>query len=213
MRHPKVVLWTILNSVTRTRRLGSLIETLLLFISELLEGMNMEGMNMATDVRYPRLSDSKIYVPTDFYILPSLLRYLNSDDIVIDLGCGKGRVLWFVATRRKLRKVIGVEIDPALVQIARENMAKAKLRTPVTIIEGDAARADLSEGTVYFMFNPFGEETLRRVLENISSSLEDHPRSIRILYEHPVLAHVLDDTIWLRAQNRNGFLRIWTNDN
>jgi hypothetical protein len=49
-------------------------------------------------------------------------------------------------------------------------------------VEGDAVTADLSEGTVYFLFNPFGAATLAGVLENIKESLVINPRKIRILY-------------------------------
>jgi SAM-dependent methyltransferase len=162
-------------------------------------------------------SDGVKYEPTPYHVLPAILRHISSDDVFVDLGCGKGRVPLFVATRRRLKKVVGIEIDPQLAQIARENMAKCGPITPVSIVEADVLEVDLSEGSVFFLFNPFGEKTLRKVLENIRNSLRRHPRNIRILYLNPKHAHALDDAAWLRPTKNNAaaFLakefRVWRN--
>jgi predicted RNA methylase len=149
------------------------------------------------------------------------LPHINPDDVFVDLGCGKGRVVWFVATRCRLKRIMGIEIVPELARMARENIAKSKTRllTPVAIVEGDASEVDLSEGTVYFLNNPFGEKTLHKVLENISSGLLARPRSIRILYfawgKDPDQAHILDEVAWLCAGMRYSYgthrLGVWRN--
>jgi len=201
VQHPQIVLGSLLRSAgNRDPRM--LWETLSLFASEMMEGMETEGYTAGS-------SDSAGYQPTYYQILPLLLRYVGPDDTFVDVGCRKGRVLWFIATRRRLRKAIGIEIEPELAQIARENMTKARLRTPVTIIEADASQVDLSEGTVYYLYNPFGQETLRRFLENIETSLQTHSRDIRIIYLNPRLAHILDETAWLQREESNGYLRVW----
>ena len=175
-------------------------------LSESLAGAVTEG-DVDLSGRYP---DSCAYEPTPYHVLRAILRHVNSDDTFVDLGCGKGRILWFIATRRRLKRIVGIEIAPELAQIARVNMAKCRLRTPVTVVEGDVSEADLSEGTVYYMSNPFGEKTLRTILEKIRNSLRAHPRSIRILYLTPLLAHVLDEATWLRAgKERLSDLRVW----
>ncbi|HSR13262.1 MAG TPA: hypothetical protein VLS90_17575 [Thermodesulfobacteriota bacterium] len=56
-------------------------------------------------------------------------------------------------------------------------------KTEVEVRNEDAARSDLSEGTFFYMFNPFGEETMREVLSRISRS-PNRPRS-RIIYVNP----------------------------
>jgi len=206
MRHPDIVLRSLLLTA-RNRDPRIFLVTLSLFISELVEGMETEGYIVGPQCR----SDSAGYQPTYHHVLPLLLHYLDHDDTFVDVGCGKGRVLWFVATRRRLRKAIGIEIEHELAQIARENIAKARLRTPVTIIEEDASKADLSEGTVYYLYNPFGQETLRRFLKNIQRSLQTHPRDIRIVYLNPKPAQLLDEAIWLHREKCNGYLQVWRN--
>lgn len=206
VHHPETLLHRMLGSVRNRRALSDLRGLLIITVESLL-GVTTGGDVDASDW-YP---DATGYQPTPYGALPAILPNVNSDDIFIDLGCGKGRVLWFLATRRKLKRIVGIEIVPELVQIARKNMAKCGLLTPVSVVEGDASEVDLSEGTVYFLFNPFGEKTLRKVLENIRNSLLAHPRSIRILYCNPELAHVLDIAAWLRAGRDNRHFRVWKN--
>ena len=105
----------------------------------------------------------------------------GSDDVFVDLGSGKGRVLLSVATKN-LKKVIGIEIRKDMFDIAMENLEKSKMKnTPVEIVNADVATFDMKEGTIFFMFNPFGINTQKRVLENIRSSLVVNPRQVRII--------------------------------
>lgn len=163
----------------------------------------------------PKIKDACLdavkYQPMSYSLLPLILPYVKDSDVFVELGCGKGRVLWFVAKRRRLKKAIGIEIVPELAEIARRN-TKLKLLTPVQIIEGNVANADLREGTVYFMANPFGEDTLRRVLRNIETSLLTNPRHIQIVYRNPVWGHVLDNTYWLKpSEKQSEMLGVWHN--
>src|SRR5204862_8137057 len=45
---------------------------------------------------------------------------LQPDDVVADLGCGKGRVI-FTAAQYLIRESVGVEIDPPLAELAEKN--------------------------------------------------------------------------------------------
>lgn len=166
--------------------------------------------------------DAVHYTPTAHIVLPLILPYIRSDDVFFDLGCGKGRVVCYLARHRRLRKVVGVEMVPELVGAARKNIQaiEHRLLTPVEIVEGDAAKVDLSQGTIYFLNNPFGEETMLQVLENIGRNLAANPRRIRILYLNPECARILDNTSWLESEGISqsfGLLfftsnfRVWTN--
>jgi SAM-dependent methyltransferase len=110
---------------------------------------------------------------------------LTSDDVLIDLGCGRGRVVCCAALR-PARKIIGVDIDPDLCQQARLNAVRLRgRRTPVEIINSPAQDCDYSECTVVFMFNPFGRQTVSSVLAAIVDSIQRKPRSVRIGYVNP----------------------------
>ena len=67
---------------------------------------------------------------------------LTNLDVLADLGCGDGRVL-IAAARRGVRG-IGVEIDPAMADRARLNVAAAGVSDRVTIETGDARDFDVS---------------------------------------------------------------------
>jgi len=147
-----------------------------------------------------RHDDNFIYVTISYRNIQRVLRYLKPrpEDVFYDIGSGMGRVLCVVA-RKDVRKCVGVELLEPLCQIARRNSASLRGRkAPIQIISGDATTADLAEGTIYFLFNPFGPETLRHTLENIRCSLSQKPRAIKVVYYNSVFQSVLEGLPWLR---------------
>jgi SAM-dependent methyltransferase len=94
----------------------------------------------------------------------------------VDLGAGMGRVV-LLAARREFRAVIGVEISPALVEIARENLATARdpqrVARDVKIVRADAAEYTLPHGDlVVYMYNPFRGPVLDAVLARLCDAGE-----------------------------------------
>jgi precorrin-6B methylase 2 len=160
-------------------------------------------------------NDEFDYWPCDYTAVKIMMDHLKLDaeEVFVDLGCGVGRVVFLVATA-KLKKVIGIELRKTIADIARDNLHTVKLKnTPVEIVHGDAAVADVKEGTVFFMYNPFGPRTLISVLDHIHSSLNDNPRKIRIVYNNRAYAYLLDSTGWLSQEGeiaKTGFT-VWTN--
>lgn len=124
----------------------------------------------------------------------------NINDIVFDLGSGKGRVIFHFA-RLNVRKVIGVELSDNLCRIARRNIERLrKVNAPINIINDDIINVDLSEGTIFFMFNPFGEKTMREVLSKIELTLKLKNRLIKIIYINPKFAHIFKEYDWLKIK-------------
>lgn len=160
-------------------------------------------------------SDAQMYRPTPYFRLKMMVDYLklNQEDVFIDFGCGRGRVTSFMATQ-KIKKVIGVELTKELADIARKNYDKLKLKnTPVEIIQADAATVNIQNGTVFFIFNPFGWMTLEKVVNNIKSSLITNPRKIRIAYYDPRCRNLLDNQDWLIPEEEidNTDIYTWCN--
>ena len=58
--------------------------------------------------------------------------------------------------------------------------------TPIEIIYDDAAKFNFKNEAIFFMFNPFKQKTLGRVLINIKKSLKNNPRRINIIYYNPI---------------------------
>jgi SAM-dependent methyltransferase len=96
---------------------------------------------------------------------------------LIDFGCGKGRVLRVASVM--FDRVEGVEIAPALIPNAFRNTRRARNSVVHCI---DAADYQIpADASVFFFSNPFSGQPLQRVLRNILTSLEEHPRPHCIL--------------------------------
>lgn len=120
----------------------------------------------------------------------------------IDLGSGKGRTL-LMASEYPFRRVVGVELLPALHRIAQENISKYKRETQkcfaIDSVNADARAFSFpAEPMVLYLFNPLPESGLMRVLDNLEISLREHPRAVYVLYHNPVLEEVLAGRATLR---------------
>jgi SAM-dependent methyltransferase len=145
--------------------------------------------------------DGVAYAPTPGYMIQKVLRAMpiSTPDAFtfVDLGCGKGRTL-LLAAEHGYGRVIGVDLDPDLVDAARRNVEAFEANTAIRpgvikIFHGDAAGFTFPpDATVVFLFNPFGEETLRAVIGEIENSLRQAPRPFFIAYYNPTHHDVLD---------------------
>ena len=123
----------------------------------------------------------------------------------VDLGCGKGTAL-FLASEAGFKRVIGVELIPALLEAARRNVSAFEARDPcraarIELVQHDAGTYELpSEPTVLFLFNPFGPETLRKVVSKIEAGLATQRHSLYVLYQYipEVATEVLAETAALQ---------------
>ena len=127
------------------------------------------------------------YVPTstlyDRHLKKFLRRRDHSGDSVIDVGCGKGRMLE-VFHSFGFSKVDGLEYSAEMSETARENMKKLGLSSE--IFTGDAAVFDgYDDYNWFYMFNPFDMNIMRKFLGRLEESLRRRPRAITILYANP----------------------------
>lgn len=167
-----------------------------------------------------RLGDGHGYVPVDYGALWHYMRpvRLLSSDVAFDIGCGMGRVLCMFS-RLPIKKCIGVEYNEGLANIARRNAVTLRARrAPIEVRVGDAADADYSEGTVFWLWNPFGERTLQCVMDRIEQSIRISPRPVQIVYIRPQHEDVLHACSWLCCTGKQnallhayGHASYWTN--
>lgn len=118
-----------------------------------------------------------------------IMPLVQPNSVLVDLGCGKGRVL-LVASQFGFKEVRGVEFAHELCEIARNNWAAFSrhkgVRAECRVVEADVTLYKIQpDETVFFMFNPFDEAVLSKVLTNIEASLQSSPRKILILYYNP----------------------------
>jgi SAM-dependent methyltransferase len=118
----------------------------------------------------------------------------------IDIGSGKGRAL-LLASELGFRRIIGIELLPELVEVARGNARTFKQRGSLAEIElicGDATEFTFpAEPAVVFLFNPLPEPALRTLLENLGRSLREKPRPLYVAYANPILRQSIADVTTL----------------
>lgn len=104
-----------------------------------------------------------------FRLLKKMAPHTKKYDFV-DIGCGKGRVV-FVAESEGYQHITGIELDEELIKEATNNLKQYLLKSKaseITFIHANALTYGYKDrATVYFLFNPFNEEILRRVLDRI----------------------------------------------
>jgi len=79
---------------------------------------------------------------------------LKKDSIVYDLGCGDGRVLFYLHKNNPTAKYIGIECNlfPYILAIVRNYFYKKKNKDDIKIIKGDFFDFDLSNSTHIFTY-------------------------------------------------------------
>jgi SAM-dependent methyltransferase len=135
--------------------------------------------------------DRLLYVASPWHVLPRALRYLGAtdQDVFVEFGCGKGRVL-HQAAKLPFRRIVGVEISPELAEIARSNLAARADQhrcVNIEIVVSDAADFRVPDDlTIGYLYHPFRDATLDAVLRNIIHSLDRRPRRVRLIYVYPL---------------------------
>jgi SAM-dependent methyltransferase len=140
------------------------------------------------------------YQPTEPSLFAEMMANLNIDFrefTFIDVGSGKGRVL-LMAADYPFRRILGVELLPALHHVAQENLRAYKSDSQrcflVEAVCGDAREFVFpNESIVLYLFNPLPESGLIELMANLDRSLNPFPRTAYVLYHNPLLEHVLTD--------------------
>jgi len=127
----------------------------------------------------PGYSDGHACETLYYWHLKKIFKYLpaREDDVFVDLGCGYGRVLFYAATRG-FKHVEGYEIRKELSDQIKINIDKFETESFIEVELCDARKVNLYRVTVIYMFNPFGIDTLRQLMNRIMAL----NNSIRIAY-------------------------------
>lgn len=117
---------------------------------------------------------------------------LTEWDSLIDLGSGLGHVT-LMASICTSANCIGIELEPAYVECARKSARSLNLKN-IRFAQDDARAADLSDGTVFYLYTPFTSTILRDVLNLLRD--EAVRREIRICTFGPCAPAVAEER-WL----------------
>ena len=143
------------------------------------------------------INKSSPYEAVSYYLLEKLLtafRNFSDHNSIVDLGCGKGRVM-VVAAHFGFTYITGIDFAKELCKKAEANMEKVQREFPGLkwkIICNDVLNYNISSSDcVFFMFNPFTKDILEKFLQKTEESLITSPRDIYFLYASPLHLEVL----------------------
>ena len=125
------------------------------------------------------------YEPTPYTVLERLADsgLIGKGDVVLDYGCGKGRVDFFLSHQAKA-KTIGIEYDESIYACALENQSSAVSKAEFVPVRAEAYQVPAEVNRCYF-FNPFSVEILHKVMARILESYYDHPREMFLFFYYP----------------------------
>ncbi len=127
------------------------------------------------------------YEPTSYAVLERLAQseLIKKGDVLLDYGCGKGRVDFFLAYETKAR-TIGIEYDERMHEKALENRSAAvsAARTEFVLGKAEVYEVPPEVNRCYF-FNPFSVEVFQKVVARIIDSYYANTREILLFFYYP----------------------------
>jgi 16S rRNA G966 N2-methylase RsmD len=144
------------------------------------------------------IEDATHYEPTPVAECKALINALPAPlerFTFVDIGAGMGRVV-MLAALRPFRQVVGVEVSAALCETARDNLVRRRASQPalacsdIRIVCKDAAQYHFPTGDLaVYLYNPFGEQTLARLVESLTKHASG---DVYVLYHTPVHRELFD---------------------
>ena len=127
------------------------------------------------------------YEPTPYSVLERLANsgLIRKKDVVLDYGCGKGRVDFFLSYQTRAN-TIGIEYDERIYDgaICNQKTAVSGAKTKFELAKAESYVVPQEVNRCYF-FNPFSVELLRKVMARILESYYDNPREILLFFYYP----------------------------
>jgi predicted RNA methylase len=169
---------------------------------------NVHGLDTTTVVRLADVNEDdrgrSNYIPSGWATIRYMarIRPLRADDVILDIGSGKGRVVFLAATH-PVKRVIGVELSVKLFAIAQENLRRVRKWLVCKNIEFVCCDASVYEipddATIIYLFNPFVGPPFMKVVDNIRESLRRRPRRVHVFYTNPVMHEEIVKRDWIRV--------------
>ncbi|OMP66491.1 class I SAM-dependent methyltransferase [Domibacillus epiphyticus] len=141
---------------------------------------------------FPSLSHYHRYEPTPYKGLEQLFSRceLAAEDGFVDVGCGKGRVAFYVHCRFQA-SVVGIEMNPAFYEDSLQNKAGylRKMKRKRGTVDFQRVLAQDYEvqphDNVFYFFNPFSVQIFMSVIQRILLSVEQSSRQVTLILYYP----------------------------
>lgn len=112
------------------------------------------------------------FVPSPTDVIHKMLEmaHVTPNDIIVDLGCGDGRILFTAVTEYHAKQAIGYEIQDHLYQQVSQTIQQQHLDTAIQVYHKSALHADLSTATVITLYLTIpGNQRLKSTLATAPS--------------------------------------------
>jgi SAM-dependent methyltransferase len=107
---------------------------------------------------------------------------VRPDDVLVDVGCGKGRAINWFLSQYPGNRVYGIELDPEVCARTAKRLGKYG---NVTILCGDATELLPEDGTLFYLFNPFDESVMARFAQALLRSDREGRRVVYYNSKYP----------------------------
>ena len=128
------------------------------------------------------------FVPTPINVVRRMLKLaaVGPDDVVYDLDCGDGRILFMAVEEFEAEKAVEYDINPSMVEPLRERIKNSGLEDRIDVVNAKFFGVDLSPASVVMMYlTTSGNSKLRPKLEEELECGEDYePRLSRPQLDH-----------------------------
>lgn len=135
------------------------------------------GANKTQSIYYSTLA--KVFLASGVKIAES--------DVLVDVGCGKGRVINYWLSLGCQNKIVGIELNEQIAEGVRKRLQNWK---NVTILTGDAVQNIPLDGTLFWLFNPFGGEVMEAFRDRLVESFQKNVRPVTLVYYNALHADV-----------------------
>src|SRR5699024_6052385 len=104
---------------------------------------------------------------------------LDKEDRVVDFGCGRGRVTFYIHDKFQI-PVTGIEANDKTFTEALKNKEtyrrkRSHIQAPISLEFNLAEQYDIqAEDTCFYFFNPFSLQIFKQVVMNIKRSLREN---------------------------------------
>ncbi len=164
--------------------------------------MQRAAANALLDLRYGSVlalkpgSGGPLLKPrnSDYAVLAKIFDgRIRPDDVLVDVGCATGRVINHWIHHGCRNRIIGVESNIEAAARAARRLAKYP---NVEILAGDVVANFPADGSLFYLFNPFGREVMAEFADVAAAQQRDGRRLVLIYYNCKHVDVFEDDDRW-----------------
>lgn len=142
------------------------------------------------------------YSPTRYWALDEIFKdaVFTNNDSLVDIGCGKGRVLVWYINKNFPGQITGIEKDSNVAAIAKKWMTHHQNKK-IRLIEGDALEQSYTDYTFVYLFRPFNYEYFKQLILRLESQIT-HPIRLYYLTDYYSKEFLTDRQGWKMMERR-----------